>query len=379
MTPRFAFIATDFVPNSGGIARFIYTILRHLPPQSATAVALPTPPNWPTFDAAQPFPIHRLPPRPKWLPYQLQAFRFAQKLGQIAPQQLTICGQCDPVLLLAAWWLSQIKGTPYAVILHGNDLLLYQQKWYKPYALFLLKSAQLLLCNSRATAQLAHQAGLDPAKTEILHPGIETDPLPQSQPAPPNPWANSPYFLTVGRLVARKGHDNTIRALPAVLRQFPDVHYLIIGDGPEKERLQSLATDLNVAHAVHFLGYIPNDHLPTYYQDSYAFVMPSRTIAEKGDVEGFGIVYLEANLFAKPVIAGNVGGVPDAVLHQETGLLVDPLDPTAVADAMLRLLQSPQLAQKWGQQGQKRVLTSFSSQQMAQNFLALVQKHLPVA
>jgi phosphatidylinositol alpha-1,6-mannosyltransferase len=179
-------------------------------------------------------------------------------------------------------------------------------------------------------------------------------------------------ILTVGRLAERKGHDIVLRALPTVLRKFPETRYLIVGTGPEEQRLRHLAVELGVAEQVVFAGRMPDEDLPDCYAACDVFVMVSREIPAKGDVEGFGIVYLEANAQGKPVVGARSGGVADAVEDGVTGLMVDSTDPENVADAILRLLANKDWAACLGIQGRNRVRTEFSMEVLARRMQSVL-------
>jgi phosphatidylinositol alpha-1,6-mannosyltransferase len=161
-------------------------------------------------------------------------------------------------------------------------------------------------------------------------------------------------LLTISRLVPRKGIDTVLRSLPQIAQSVPNVYYLIGGDGPDRARLEALVEQLGVAHRVRFLGKIPYDDLVRYYNMADVFVMPSRE--NMPFVEGFGIVFLEANACGKPVVGARSGGIPDAVLNGKTGLLVEPDDEVELAQALIRLLTDEYLAAQLGQQGQQRVV-----------------------
>jgi phosphatidylinositol alpha-1,6-mannosyltransferase len=160
--------------------------------------------------------------------------------------------------------------------------------------------------------------------------------------------------LTVSRLVPRKGIDTVLRALPEVLDAVPSLTYLVVGTGPDRERLERLATNLGIRPHVHFTGHVPFDDLPRYYNAADVFAMPSREASP--DVEGFGLVFLEAGACGIPVIGARTGGIPDAIQDGETGLLVPPSSPEALANALTRLLSSPDLAHRLGEQGRRHVV-----------------------
>ena len=165
--------------------------------------------------------------------------------------------------------------------------------------------------------------------------------------------------LTLARLVERKGQDKVIEALSLIKREIPDVRYVICGKGNDEERLRRIVAENGVEREVVFAGFVPNDERGAFYDACDAYVMPSREIPEKGDIEGFGITYLEANAFGKPVIGGKSGGVSEAVIDGVTGLLVDPCDVEAIAGACVRLLGDPELAGRLGSQGRDRVRREF--------------------
>ena len=173
-----------------------------------------------------------------------------------------------------------------------------------------------------------------------------------------------PVLLTVGRMVERKGHDVVLKALPRVLDKAPDIAYLIVGTGPQEEQLRHLAAELHLpSRAVIFCGKVPSEELPFYYHACDIFVMPNRIVGS--DVEGFGIVFLEAAAAGKPAIGGRSGGAGDAIVDGVTGLLVDPTSPAALADSVIRLLDDAANAQRLGAAGRDRVLSSYQYPQIA--------------
>ncbi len=171
-------------------------------------------------------------------------------------------------------------------------------------------------------------------------------------------------ILTVGNLVERKGHDMVLKCLPKVLEEVPNTVYLIVGDGEQRQSLMKLVEELDLGEHVVFTGRVSDKELLQYYNACDVFIMPSREIA--GDIEGFGIVYLEANACSKPVIGGKSGGISDAVRDGVSGILVDPLNVDEIAQTLITLLTNDQLARKLGQQGRKRVEEEFSDLAMAE-------------
>jgi phosphatidylinositol alpha-1,6-mannosyltransferase len=166
--------------------------------------------------------------------------------------------------------------------------------------------------------------------------------------------------LTVGNLVERKGHDMVIQALAQVIRQVPGTTYLVVGDGPYRDHLDRLARAAGVRDRVVFAGRVDADRLPDIYALCDVFVMPSRIRPTERDVEGFGLVFLEANACGKPVIGGRTGGIPEAIVDGKTGFLVEPESVPDIAGRLATVLTDPELAAEMGRQGRSRVQTGFS-------------------
>jgi len=166
-----------------------------------------------------------------------------------------------------------------------------------------------------------------------------------------------PTILTIARIEERyKGHDTLVRALPLVLAKVPDAQWVVIGEGSLRPGLEALAASYGVSQAIRFLGAVADEQRNLWLRRARLLAMPSRLPAGGFAGEGFGIVYLEAGAYGKPVVAGNVGGALDAVRDGETGLLVEPTDPLLVAEAITRLLLDSELARRLGEAGRRHAL-----------------------
>ena len=226
----------------------------------------------------------------------------------------------------AATVLKRVLGTPYVQYLHGKEVTA-----RRGLTAFALREADAAVAVSRYTESLALELGADPARVHRIPPGVDLAP-------PPARGPRAPVAVMVARLDERyKGHDVVLRALPLVRARVPDARLVVVGDGALRPYYEGLAASFGVASAVEFAGAVDDDAKAALLERAAAFLMPSR-VEPNGGGEGFGIVYLEAATRGVPVVAGNVAGALDAVRDGETGLLVDPTDHVAVADALTRLL-----------------------------------------
>lgn len=376
---KIVLLTLDFPPIMGGISHYLYEIVRHVSPDKVQVIGVAAA-DYELFDREQSFEILRLgvPTKPHLFQKQLKIFApfFGLALARQKEVAFIVCGQAHHSLMVPAWIVSRIKKTPFGMFAYGLDLLHPQVRVYKRVFNFLLQQVDVLFVDSSAARQIALDLGIAPSKIQVIYPSADLDELVSELSGADVRrqlgLVNKRCVLTVGRVIERKGHDVVIRALPEILTAVPDVHYMIVGSGPNKKYLQQLVSELDLDEYVSFLGYVPQTELGAYFSACDVFAMISREIPEKGDIEGFGIVYLQANLMGKPVVAGRSGGVPEAVLHEKTGLLVDPLDVGGVAEAVVRLLLDDELAAELGAYGRERVLADFSGEGNARLFLGIV-------
>jgi phosphatidylinositol alpha-1,6-mannosyltransferase len=178
-------------------------------------------------------------------------------------------------------------------------------------------------------------------------------------------------IVSVGRLVHRKGQDTLVEALPHILGEFPDAHLLFVGVGPHLEYIHKRAIQLGVLGNISFVGRVQYSELPRFISVGEVFAMPSRSRLAGLEVEGLGIVYLEASACELPVVGGLSGGAPDAVLEGETGYSVDGLAPIAVADAIKALLADPIAAKEMGRRGRQWIIDEWEWRHWSARFNAL--------
>ena len=183
---------------------------------------------------------------------------------------------------------------------------------------------------------------------------------------------NKKIIISVGRLVHRKGQDKLIEALPSVLRKIPNAHLLIVGEGPYKSHLEKLVNKLSLTENITFVGRILYDKLPSYLSAADLFVMPSRSRFFGLEVEGLGIVYLEASACGIPVVAGNSGGAPDAVIDGVTGLCVDGTDVIQIAQAVIEICSDAARASKMGSAGRDWIVDQWRWEIWSKEFNSLL-------
>lgn len=237
----------------------------------------------------------------------------------------------------AAWLIRRALGVPVIQYLHLGEVNARPRL-----AAFAVRQATGVVAVSRPTAIAALARGANPDKLHLIPPGVAV-------PAPATAQRSArPLMVTVSRLRDRyKGHDVVIQALPLVRGMVPDLLWVVIGDGRLRTLYERTVEELGVRDHVRFLGSVSDSERDAWLDRAHVFVMPSRSTAE-GQGEGFGIAYLEAAAHGLPVVAGNVDGAVDAVVDGETGLLVDPTDPKAVAGALIELLLDAGRAERLG-------------------------------
>ncbi len=357
-------ITLGFPPALGGMQNYLYARCLAAEPDEITVLAPAAVPGSQEFDQEQAFEIRR------WSNKLAQVSGLGRVLQLVLPLLhalslyrrqhfgLIECGQALPFGVIALLF-KRVYGMPYVIWSHGREILKPQQyPILRTVLRSVLQQANLVVSNSERTRQSVIELGVLPDRVRVIYPPVDTQRFhPNIDPSPVvarHNWQGKRIILTVSRLVRRKGVDTVIRALPAILEAVPDVVYVIVGDGPDRSRLETIVQELGVVDCVCFVGAVDDEVLPAYYAACDVFIMVSRSIPEAGEVEGFGIVYLEAGACGKPVVAGRSGGVAEAVQDGVSGLLVDPSDVAAVSEAVIRVLQDPALAASLGTGGRRR-------------------------
>ena len=364
-------IAHTFPPRVGGRESYLFNLFSRLGPARVTVVTPDREGEWETFDRSAPFRMVRVSPEgPSWFfrGGRRQRLRWFFFLAGLCLRHRVGMVHCAVALPdgMTGLLLKRTLGLPYVQYVFGLEIARPAlEPWTRERLGWVLQNADRVVAISRATADLAVRLGARPDRVVFVPPGVDVetyhpDPEAGARVHQQHGLDGRKVILTLGRLVARKGQDQVIRALPRVLEAVPQAVYLIAGSGPDRERLERLAEEVGVADRVIFAGRVPDGEVVAYYNGADVVAMPSREEPETGDVEGFGMVFLEANACGKPVVGGRSGGVVDAVADGVTGFLVDPHDPADLAARLVTLLQDPDLARRMGEAGRERARREFA-------------------
>jgi phosphatidylinositol alpha-1,6-mannosyltransferase len=373
---RTLIVTNDFPPRQGGIQSFVYELARRLDTGQLTVYA----PKWDgdaAFDAAAPFEVVRH--RTSLMIGGPEVRRRAAEIARSRKAEVVIFGASAPLGLITP--VLRAAGVQRAIaITHGHEA-----GWAA-----LPGARQLLRQIGERTDVMTYlgeyfrvrlASALTPpaaARMARLHPGVDAgvfrpDPAARQRIRDRYQMVGRPVVVCVSRLVPRKGQDTLLRAWPAVRSRFPGAALLIVGGGPYAADLKRLAARSGIAGSVHFTGPVPQAELPAHYAAGDVFAMPCRTRRGGLDVEGLGIVYLEASAAGLPVVGGDSGGAPDAILAGETGYVVGGRDVTALAGRLTALLDDPAGARAMGEKGRAWVERDWSWDAAAARLHSLVE------
>ena len=362
-------LSENFPPRTGGSGRWFWETYCRLP-RDRFAVAAGEDPRQEEFDRGHDLRLWRMPLTLKaWGLRSLTGLGgYWKALRQLRPLlhsehiEMIHCGRCLPegVMALALKWR---YGLPYLCYVHGEDVT--TATYSREHAWMVrrvLSNAEFLIANSQNTGRILREEWSMPAERVcVLHPGVDTD---YFRPASDDHamrarlgWEDRPVILTVGRLQKRKGHDVMIQALSTIRRAVPNVLYAVVGDGEERAALDSLTVSEGVGDNVRFLGEIGDEDLLACYQQCDLFVLPNRQVGK--DIEGFGMVLLEAQSCGKPVLAGASGGTAETMRIPETGEVVCCDGPDELATRVSALLSDRCRLKRMGEAARQWVVSQF--------------------
>ncbi len=365
---RTLLITLEYPPIIGGVAHYYENLIRRLPREHV----------W-VLDNHKDELLYTS----KWLwPKWIKGFFSSWKAVKQYSIEHILVGQVLPIGTIALI-LKKLLKVRYTVMTHAMDVTVpfheqssSRKKWLVK---TILKHASQITTVSTYTRRQLESLGVPAKKISIIFPcpnivgtHISTEAYDMEKLNETYQLHGKRIILSVGRLVQRKGYDVVIAALSEVLQKEPEAHYVVVGDGPHRATLETLAAQHQVQDHVTFVGSVSNEELVSWYLRCSMLVMPSREL-ENRDVEGFGIVFLEANSFSKPVIGGKSGGIGDAVIDGETGFLVDPTDQQLLEKAIIQLLKNREQAKELGQNGAQRVKEIFQWKAQAKRLEKILQ------
>ncbi len=362
--PRVLLISDRYFPHVGGSIHWFHNIYTRRPP-GTVSILTQSYANQHEFDDAHPtiemvrrdlkrYPFLKPESRIVYLKLLWTGSSLIRKRGIQLIHASKVLPEGYVARILSKWFK-----IPYVPFAHGEEITIFgknaKQRKHLPKV---YDDAAAVIANSRSTVDQIRELGCHARNVVRISPGVDPDVFHPTEKdgeiIEKLDLADKKVILSVGRLTKRKGHDHVIDALPAVLEKHPDVVYVILSTGEEDENLRRRAKERGVEANVRFVGEVPYDHLPRYYNTCDVFVMANRTLPD-GDMEGFGIVYLEANACAKPVIAGDSGGTGDPVRDGTNGYRVDATEPQNIAGALLTMFAEPDRCVEMGRAGRQIV------------------------
>lgn len=358
------FVAFDYPPLKGGIATVSYQVAKNLSKEDRLIIVAPAIKGAKKFDRESKFVAFRV--------TNIKGLRefvlFFTMLYLVTKFRIDVIYNLTWYPQAAvSYFVTVLTNVPYVIHVYAADyfedrrgfLNKLKYNWFK----MLIKRlafdrAKKIITISNFTKDRLITRGVDALKIKIVFCGVDPGHFKPGLDAKgiisKYGLENKKVLLTVSRLDDYKGHDMVIKALPKLITRFPDIRYLIVGTGPNEKNLKELVEKLSLSDYVIFTGW-QDALLPLHYNACDIFIMLSREVYAEAKVEGFGIVFLEANACAKPVIGGKSGGIEDAVVDQVTGILVDPLNLDEIVGAVTKILNDKRYAEQLGANGLNRI------------------------
>ena len=371
-------VTNDFGPRAGGIETFIIGLIERLPKGSVIVYTS-------AQDKSEPY-------DQQWLDsFGVEVIRDKARILLPTPGvaycvsaltkdrgiKTAFFGAAAPLGLLAPV-LRRAGVTKIIALTHGHEVW-WSKVWPFTWAMkSIARNVDHLTYLGEFTRRAISRSINTTAQSAMVKiaPGIDTDhftPTDSSELKSELGLSDKKVIVSVGRLVHRKGQDVLIEAMPHLLKEIPDAHLVLIGEGPYRGYLETRVKNLGIDSSVTFIGRITYADLPRYICLGEVFVMPSRSRLAGLEVEGLGIVYLEASACGLPVIAGNSGGAPDAVVQGVTGLVVNGKDQHAVATSIATLLNDQEKAREMGRKGREWVIGQWRWEIWSEKFRELLK------
>jgi phosphatidylinositol alpha-1,6-mannosyltransferase len=376
LTRKTLLVTNDLGPRAGGIESFVLGLLERAE-KNSLVILTSAQANSKKFDQElfDKFGAVVIRDRAKILLPTPRINRKAAKLLKLYQSENLWFGAAAPLALMSKR-LRKAGAKNIIALTHGHEVWWAKLPLFKVAIKKISNDVDFLTYLGEFTKNAILPAISDPNKLAKIAPGIDTE---HFSPTSVNTDLLSKYRLTgrrvivsVGRLVHRKGQDKLIEAMPEILKQFPDAVLLLVGEGPIKSMLEKLIRHHSLENNVVFTGRVHFSDLPKYIQLGEIFAMPARDRFFGLEVEGLGIVYLEASSCQIPVVVGRSGGAPDAVVEGVTGFTVDGNNPNEIAKVICKLLADPKLAKEMGLAGRKWVVENWRWQIWADKFNSLI-------
>jgi phosphatidylinositol alpha-1,6-mannosyltransferase len=374
MSQKIICITNDFGPRAGGIETFVIGLIERLP-QGSVTVYTSQQGDTQSYDQKwlEQFGVKVIRDKSKVLLPTPRVYRAVKKEIVSEGIEKIFFGAAAPLAIMAGG-LRKAGAKEIVALTHGHEVW-WAKIWPFKWAIgYIGRSVNHLTYLGDFTRTQISRALSKKSISEMVKiaPGIDTNHFAPSAAAPQLRQSlglsDKKVIVSVGRLVHRKGQDSLIAALPAILQRHPDTHILMVGEGPYRKKLEELTSELALQSAITFIGRIQYADLPTYISVGDLFAMPSRSRFAGLEVEGLGIVYLEASACGLPVIAGKSGGAPDAVVEGVTGVTVDGRDSADIARAAIAMLDDLDQARAMGARGREWVISNWGWEIWAREF-----------
>lgn len=376
-------ISSEFPPGPGGIGTHAYQLAKSFTHASHEVQVLSPQEYAPeseivNFNDSQPFSVSRLTGgNTAFSKAYARIRKISNSFGYFKPDIVLVSGSRP--IWMTAFIMPLYRQLPWVVVAHGTEFG--QSDGLKAWLTKLsANQASALICVSEYTRQAVRALGVNKPPMEVVHNGADNAQYSKLDQGEINELRRTLgiegkfVLLTVGNVSARKGQEVVIRALPAILQKAPDLVYWMVGLPTEREYLEKLAKDLGVEKSIRFLNRVNNQKLLELYNACDLFVMTSRQL-DNGDFEGYGIAVIEAALCGKAAVVSRNSGLAEAVMNDQTGLLVNQNDSAATAEAILKLVNNPSQLNQMSAQAQERAANSQTWDKVAAKYLEILSRY----